>query len=631
MPKLPLAAQNARRAHILDAAQRCFIQAGFHRATMSDICKEAGVSPGALYNYFPSKEALIAGLCERECATFAALLAAKGDETDVVGALNGIADQCAFMQAPEKLRLHFDIAAEAARNPAIAETVRASDAFVIESFVEFFARARDAGRIDPVCDVRIAAQILLMVGNGMFLYRSQNTDFDPLSIRPALDRIVKALLNPPASPPETIATDTGPESRNRGMKEMKRSPSNPVVSGLAACGLSLFGAVTAHAQTPQTPQEPAPAAQAPAVTVTAARYESFTDTVMVTGSLVAREEVLVGPEIDGLRIIELLAEEGDEVKKGQTLARLSHDALEAQLAQNAAAIARASAGVEQARLTITDVEAQESQASADFDRADKLRQSGNTSEAVFGQRQAAARSVKARLASAKRGLTFAEAEKTQLQAQRRELEIRMEQTEIKAPAAGVVSRRAARLGALASGAGEPLFRIVARGEIELDGEVAEAHLPRLAGGMTARVEISGLGERTGRIRLIMPEVEKATRLGRVRIFLGADRSLHIGGFARAVIETASSKGIAVPAGAVLYGSEGPLVQVVRDERVESRLVRTGLSSSETVEIRSGLAEGETVVARAGAFLRDGDAVRPVMLGQTTLSAAPPSGTRSEQR
>ena len=53
--------QSDRRDEILGAAQRCFVRSGFHGASMQDICAEAGMSPGNLYRYFPSKEALIAG------------------------------------------------------------------------------------------------------------------------------------------------------------------------------------------------------------------------------------------------------------------------------------------------------------------------------------------------------------------------------------------------------------------------------------------------------------------------------------------------------------------------------------------------------------------------------------------
>jgi len=78
---------------------------------------------------------------------------------------------------------------------------------------------------------------------------------------------------------------------------------------------------------------------APVSVVRVARAH-FSETVLVTGSLVAREEVLVGPEVEGLRVTEVLADEGLRVKKGDVLARLVSDTLDAQLAQNDAARAR---------------------------------------------------------------------------------------------------------------------------------------------------------------------------------------------------------------------------------------------------------------------------------------------------
>src|SRR5918995_1872307 len=78
--------QSDRRAEILEAAQRCFVRAGFHQTSMQEICAEAGMSAGNLYRYFPSKEALIAGIAERDRAA-----AARGDiarDADVEGAVD---------------------------------------------------------------------------------------------------------------------------------------------------------------------------------------------------------------------------------------------------------------------------------------------------------------------------------------------------------------------------------------------------------------------------------------------------------------------------------------------------------------------------------------------------------------
>jgi HlyD family secretion protein len=140
--------------------------------------------------------------------------------------------------------------------------------------------------------------------------------------------------------------------------------------------------------------------------------------------------------------------------------------------------------------------------------------------------------------------------------------------------------------------------------------VVETRLGALKLGQTARVEVAGLGEVVGTVRLVSPEVDKATRLGRVRIFLGDNEGLRVGAFARASIVTGSASGLAVPASAVLYGPDGPTVQVVRGNRVETRLIKTGLAAGALVEVREGLTEGDLVVARAGTFLREGDTVRP---------------------
>ena len=357
-----------------------------------------------------------------------------------------------------------------------------------------------------------------------------------------------------------------------------------------------------------------PAADLFAAVVTVARVApaDFTETVLATGSLVAREEILVGPEVEGLRTTEVLADEGQRVKKGDVLARLVADTLDAQLAQNDAALARTAAAIAQAKAAIVQAEARLTESRNAFERAKPLRQAGHMTEAVFDQREQAARTAQAQLAAAQEGLRLAEAEKAQVEAQRRELTWRRGRVEVKAPADGIVSRRMARVGGHAAGAGEPMFRIVANGEVELDAEVIETRLATITVGQLARVEVAGLGEVAGTVRLVSPEVDKSTRLGRVRIFLGDNPGLRVGAFARGSIVTASGSGLAVPASAVLYGPEGPTVQVVRANRVETRRVKPGLAAGALVEVREGLSEGDLVVARSGTLLREGDAVRPVL-------------------
>ena len=149
MPKLAPETQQARREHILDAAEHCFINKGFHHATMDDICREAGVSPGALYTYFVSKEALIIGLCEREKDRFGNELANIAESSDFLAGLHRLAEQYCCNEPIAKVRLHVEIGAEAGRNPVIGNTVRGNDNAVRESLVNLLERERDQGRIKP--------------------------------------------------------------------------------------------------------------------------------------------------------------------------------------------------------------------------------------------------------------------------------------------------------------------------------------------------------------------------------------------------------------------------------------------------------------------------------------------------
>src|SRR5262245_33268313 len=347
------------------------------------------------------------------------------------------------------------------------------------------------------------------------------------------------------------------------------------------------------------------------VTVARVAPAEFAETVLATGSLVAREEILVGPEVEGLRITEVLADEGQRVNKGDVLARLVADTLDAQVAQNDAALARTTAAIAQAKAAIVQAEARLVESRNAYERAKPLRGAGHMTEAVFDQREQAARTAEAQLTAAQDGLRVAEAERAQVEAQRRELTWRRGRIEVKAPADGIISRRMARVGGYAAGSAEPMFRIVAKGEVELDAEVVETRLGAISVGQRARVEVAGLGEVTGTVRLVSPEVDKSTRMGRVRVFLGDNPGLRVGAFARASIATATSSGLAVPASAVLYGPDGPTVQVVRGNRVETRRIKTGLAADALVEVREGLADSDLVVARSGTFLREGDTVRPV--------------------
>jgi len=347
----------------------------------------------------------------------------------------------------------------------------------------------------------------------------------------------------------------------------------------------------------------------PAISVATATRRDFVDRLFVSGTLVAREEAQVSARIDGVSIIEIDAEDGDVVKAGQVLARLDKTQLEAQLAQNDAATARADAAIAQAKSLIVQSQAQVSQASDDFDRAKKLG-GGVMSVSQIEQRETTLKTSNAQLAGAENALSVYEADRQSRNAERQELQVKLSRTDVIAPVNGIVSRRTAKLGASASTAGEPLFRIIRDGAIDLEAEVAEQALPKLAVGMLAKLKLSGVeNEVAAQVRLVNQEVDKASRTGKVRIALRDVSYARLGAFASGEVELVERQGVGAPASALKIDGEQAELMVVRDGRVEARKVQAGIVEGENVEIRDGLAEGESVVARAAAFLRPGDRVR----------------------
>jgi multidrug efflux pump subunit AcrA (membrane-fusion protein) len=302
------------------------------------------------------------------------------------------------------------------------------------------------------------------------------------------------------------------------------------LAGAAFVGVELAGMDSGAAQTAppqglqaQGLQAQGSRTQVAQVVVVRAKNACFSSMIRVTGFLVARQEAIVSLDVPGLRVTEVLANEGDKVTAGQTLVRLA-------------------------------------------------RQSAEGPQPPGGSL-----------------------------------------TALRAPAAGVVTRSTASIGATApAGPAEPLFRIAVDNEIELEAEIPSVHVPELAAGQPARVEIDGNRDLSGRVRLVPAAIDRRTQLGRARLSLDRDPALKLGTFARATIEANRSCGVSVPGSAVLYRTGGASVQVVRDDVVERHTVQVGLRSDTDIEIREGVRDGDLVVANAGSSLRDGDKVRPVV-------------------
>jgi AcrR family transcriptional regulator len=214
MPKLKPAIQQARRDHILNAAEHCFARTGFHRTTMQDICREAGVSPGALYVYFDSKEALIAGICERDRADFAERLAALADAPDFLQALRELGEHYFVHQPAYKNQLCIEIGMESTRNARVGEIHRGVDEFITLGFEKLFQRMKDEGRIAPDLEIPTLARVLSVIGDGLFWRRAVDPGFDGELLVPATLQIMAGLLKPvPQAADENAAGPTATIAR----------------------------------------------------------------------------------------------------------------------------------------------------------------------------------------------------------------------------------------------------------------------------------------------------------------------------------------------------------------------------------------------------------------------------------
>ncbi|HSP56553.1 MAG TPA: TetR/AcrR family transcriptional regulator [Dehalococcoidia bacterium] len=180
MPKVTEAHIEARKQQILEAAVRCFGRQGFHKATMQDICAESGLSPGALYRYFPSKEEIIeAMVAERRRQGFVRIEQARRLES-TVAALEVLAGAFEEIEDIEGCAVDVELWGEAFRNPRIAAALRSDIDVICSAFSSLIRVAQERGDITPAVDPASVARIMLALFQGMVIQRSldQNVDLD---------------------------------------------------------------------------------------------------------------------------------------------------------------------------------------------------------------------------------------------------------------------------------------------------------------------------------------------------------------------------------------------------------------------------------------------------------------------
>lgn len=167
-----------RRHQILDAAGTCFARTGFHQTTMQDVAAEAGMSPGNIYRYFASKDALIAGMTERDRAMILQDFSAIADETNLIDALAGLARKHLVEGTCGQSALALEIWSEGARNPVVGAMIRGIERAVHEGLCDVLRRVQSQGRVAPGVNVDDVARFIGTLVDGLFKRRALEDDFD---------------------------------------------------------------------------------------------------------------------------------------------------------------------------------------------------------------------------------------------------------------------------------------------------------------------------------------------------------------------------------------------------------------------------------------------------------------------
>jgi AcrR family transcriptional regulator len=213
MRRTNLQLQSDRRAEILGAAQRCFVRSGFHGASMQEICTEAGMSPGNLYRYFASKEALVAGIAERDRAEVAQQFAKVDLGHGFFAVLEGLAQHHFAEKPAEQVLLCTEVMAEARRNAEIARISAGFDADVKKWLVDLLRSGSEHGDIPGDVDFDGVVTMLMIIADGVWWRRALDPDFDPASVMPIFMDIARHMLRGPR--PKAAPTKTDDEENSR--------------------------------------------------------------------------------------------------------------------------------------------------------------------------------------------------------------------------------------------------------------------------------------------------------------------------------------------------------------------------------------------------------------------------------
>lgn len=349
-------------------------------------------------------------------------------------------------------------------------------------------------------------------------------------------------------------------------------PGKPVIAGGIAAVVLIVAAVVAFRPAPP-PLTTAAAPPVLTVTATSPRRIDWPQVIEVSGAIAPWQEAIISAQISGYQITEILANVGDQVKKGQVLARINPALLRADEA-----------------VLIANFE----QAEANYKRALTLKSNGFISDQNILQLETQAKTTRALLDSKRLQLRY---------------------TDIVAPDDGAVSARTATLGSVVA-TGQELFRLVRQNRLEWRGELSAKQLMQVGPGQTVRITLPNGAPATATVRQAAPTLSQDSRLAFVYADMEPNTQARAGMYATGRIAVGEGSALVVPAEAVVLRDGRTHVLELADTaagaaKIALRPVETGRREGLDVEIVGGLAENARIAVRGAGFLNDGDVVRVV--------------------
>ncbi len=191
--------REAQVQRVLEAAKKCFVRSGFRGASMHEICAEAGMSPGALYRYFPSKEAIIEAIAENNRREDMAFLAQMGSGPTIIdGFMTAVMAHIRHVHVTGMGPLFTEIKAESMRNETVRRCCHESEAQVITAFGTFIETATKQGLLNPIADIKTLIPVMMAVGEGLIFSDLPEQGVDADKLEPFLRTLAEAYLRPVA-------------------------------------------------------------------------------------------------------------------------------------------------------------------------------------------------------------------------------------------------------------------------------------------------------------------------------------------------------------------------------------------------------------------------------------------------